>query len=128
HSKRRKCTDNGSLFSYAVHQAGIPLRYKFYCYRWDAGYADQMHDKFFVFDGEVVASGSYNLSDNAKQETMENMLVWRDPDLAGVFERQFEGLWVTGESEGRHQALLDQIAATEGDIPVLFPPTALERD
>ncbi len=121
----QRCWDKGFLFSYQVHQAGVPLRYKYYAYRWDNAYADQMHNKFFLFDHEIVASGSYNLSDNAEHDTMENMVVYRDPALASVFETRFETLWTTGEAEGLLESLTSDITEGEGDIPIVFPPMAL---
>lgn len=124
----QRCWDKGFLFSYQVHQAGVPLRYKYYAYRWDNAYADQMHNKFFLFDGQIVASGSYNLSDNAEHDTMENMVVYRDPALATMFETRFEQLWTTGEPEGRLDALHTQISEGPGDIPLVFPPMALDWD
>lgn len=124
----QRCWDKGFLYSYQVHEAGVPLRYKFYAYRWDTSYADQMHNKFFLFDGEVVASGSYNLSDNAEHDTMENMVVYRDADLAAVFERKFEELWTTGEDEDRLAELTSDVESGSGDIPLVFPPMALGWD
>lgn len=124
----QRCWDKGLLFSYHVHQAGVPLRYKYYAYRWDNAYADQMHNKFFLFDGQVVASGSYNLSDNAEHDTMENMLVYRDPALAARFEERFETLWTTGEANGLYDALTTEITSGTGDIPIVFPPMALDWD
>jgi phosphatidylserine/phosphatidylglycerophosphate/cardiolipin synthase-like enzyme len=122
----QRCWDKGFLFSYQVHSAGVPLRYKFYAYRWDTSYADQMHNKFFIFDGQTLASGSYNLSDNAEHDTMENMIVYRDEALATVFETRFESLWTTGEAEGLLEALTNDITEGEGDVPLVFTPMALD--
>ncbi|MBI2896023.1 MAG: DUF1669 domain-containing protein [Deltaproteobacteria bacterium] len=127
-SSVQRCWDKGFLFSYQVHEAGVPLRYKFYAYRWDTSYADQMHNKFFLFDGEVVASGSYNLSDNAEHDTMENMVVHRNPALAEMFERKFEELWTTGEEEDRLGTLTAGVQGGSDDIPLVFPPMALTWD
>lgn len=128
-SAQQRCLDSGFLFSYQVHEAGIPLRYKYYCYRWDASYAPQMHHKYFVFDGRILASGSYNLSDNAEHNTMENMVIYDAsafPGLVAAFERNFESMWVTGESEGLYDSLLDEVEnGTGATFPIVFPPMAL---
>jgi phosphatidylserine/phosphatidylglycerophosphate/cardiolipin synthase-like enzyme len=128
-SRQQACMDSGFLFSYQVHQAGIPLRYKFYCYRWDASYAPQMHHKYMVIDGRILASGSYNLSDNAEHNTMENMVIYDGsafPELVAAFEANFEGMWVTGEAEGLLASLTDEIEnGTESSFPIVFPPMAL---
>ncbi|MFH1436900.1 MAG: phospholipase D-like domain-containing protein, partial [Pseudomonadota bacterium] len=47
-SKQQECMDKGFYFSYAVHKAGIPLRFKYSCYRWDYRYAVQMHHKYMI--------------------------------------------------------------------------------
>ncbi|MBI5537263.1 MAG: hypothetical protein HY898_31365 [Deltaproteobacteria bacterium] len=127
--KQQACWDVGVLFSYPVQAAGVPLRFKLYCYRWDFSYALQMHHKYMVFDGSTVASGSYNLSDNAEHETMENMVVYSGqhlPDLAKAFESNFEGMWSTGESDGRYQKMMDLIEHTQDPIPLAFEPMALD--
>lgn len=131
-SARQACLDSGFLFSYQVHEAGIPLRYKYYCYRWDASYAVQMHHKYFVFDGRIVASGSYNLSDNAEHNTMENTVIYDGvafPGLVAAFEANFERMWVTGEAEGLYDSLIDEIEhGTRSSFPIVFPPMALTWD
>jgi phosphatidylserine/phosphatidylglycerophosphate/cardiolipin synthase-like enzyme len=127
--KQQACYDVGYLFSYPVQESGIALRFKFYCYRWDFSYALQMHHKYMVFDGETVASGSYNLSDNAEHATMENTVIYQGaqlPDLVKAFEDNFEGMWATGEADGRYQKLMDLIANTTDPIPIAFDPIALD--
>ncbi len=126
---QQACTESGLLFSHTLHSAGIPLRYKFYAYRWNASYALQMHHKYMVFDGTTLISGSYNLSDNAEHETMENMVQYEAtqwPDLVNAFEANFESIWVTGEPEQRYQKLMDLIANTTDPIPLVFDPIALD--
>jgi phosphatidylserine/phosphatidylglycerophosphate/cardiolipin synthase-like enzyme len=123
------CYDNGFYFSYQVQAAGIPLRFKTYCYRWDARYALQMHHKYFVFDGKILASGSYNLSDNAEHETMENMVIYDGavfPDLVAAFEQNFAALWETGGQEGLYEQLLYTVQETADPIPIVFAPMALD--
>jgi phosphatidylserine/phosphatidylglycerophosphate/cardiolipin synthase-like enzyme len=131
-SAQQACLDSGFLFSYQVHETGIQLRYKYYCYRWDASYAPQMHDKYFIFDGRIVASGSYNLSDNAEHNTMENMVIYDAsafPHLVASFEENFESIWRTGEAEGLYDSLLEEIeSGTDPTFPIVFPPMALTWD
>ncbi len=124
----RKCQDKGFYYSYPLYEAGIPLRFKYYCYRWHYTYAVQMHHKYMVFDGRLVASGSYNLSDNAEHNTMENMVFYDAsalPDLVAGFEANFEALWILGEAEGLYPALLQQISEATDSIPLVFAPMAL---
>ena len=124
----RKCLDKGFYYSYPLYAAGIPLRFKYYCYRWHYTYAVQMHHKYMVFDGRVVASGSYNLSDNAEHNTMENMVFYDSsalPDLVAAFEANFASLWDLGEAEGLYPKLLEEIDTATGPFPIVFEPMAL---
>jgi phosphatidylserine/phosphatidylglycerophosphate/cardiolipin synthase-like enzyme len=43
------------------------------------------HDKVMILDGEIVITGSYNWTVAAEQQNGENLLVIRDPRLAGVY-------------------------------------------
>jgi len=124
----RYCYDRGFYFSYPFYAAGIDLRFKYYCYRWHYTYAAQMHHKYLLFDGRIVASGSYNLSDNAEHNTMENMVIYNAhtlPDLVQAFEANFEELWVTGEAEGHYDVLVDEITGTSPTFPIVFDSMAL---
>ena len=129
--KQQECYDRGYYYSYPVHEAGIPLKFKYYCYRWHYSYAVQMHHKYMVVDGEIVASGSYNLSDNAEHNTMENMVVYDGRRFAGLvsdFEQNFEELWVEGEADNLYTDLLDLIENTRDPFPIVFEPMALTWD
>jgi len=126
-AKQRACTDKGFLFGYQIGQAGVDVRYKYYAYRWDHGYAPQMHHKFMVVDGEALYSGSYNLSDNAEHETFENMTVWKGAENAALvraFEENFEKIWKTGKDESKLAALNARIDQP-GDFPIVFDAMAL---
>jgi phosphatidylserine/phosphatidylglycerophosphate/cardiolipin synthase-like enzyme len=43
------------------------------------------HDKVMILDGETVITGSYNWTVAAETDNGENLLVIRDPRLAGVY-------------------------------------------
>jgi phosphatidylserine/phosphatidylglycerophosphate/cardiolipin synthase-like enzyme len=43
------------------------------------------HDKVMILDGAIVITGSYNWTVAAEQQNGENLLVIRDPRLAGVY-------------------------------------------
>jgi phosphatidylserine/phosphatidylglycerophosphate/cardiolipin synthase-like enzyme len=125
-SKQQARLDKGFYYSYVLHAAGIPLRFKYSCYRWDYHYAVQMHHKYAVFDGRVVASGSYNLSDNAEHNTMENLVVYQPAaGLADAFEDNFRSVWDTGVAQKRYESLVDLIENTSKPIPIVFEPMAL---
>ncbi len=122
------CYDTGFLFSFALHQAGVPVRFKAYAYRWHYRYAVQMHHKYILIDGRKVLTGSYNLSDNAEHNTMENLLVFDGaayPQLVQDFVDNFEALWELGRAEGRYEAFLAEISDGVGPVPIVFEPMTL---
>lgn len=125
---REDCMFGGMYFSYELAQQGIPTRFKYYAYRWDYSYAEQMHHKFFVVDGRWLVTGSYNWSDNAETNTMENVVILdgdRYPAVVQDFEDEFERMWATGESEGLYDALLADVRTGTGPMDIVFPPMAL---
>ncbi|MGB0591659.1 MAG: phospholipase D-like domain-containing protein [Myxococcota bacterium] len=124
-SKQQACTDRGFYYSYAMHEAGIPIRFKHYAYRWHYTYAPQMHHKYIVLDGETVLSGSYNLSDNAEHNTLENLVVYQLDSLADSFTSNFDRMWRTGEEDGLYEDLLAELTEGTGDIPLVYDSMAL---
>jgi len=130
-AQREDCLNKGFYFSYLVEQADIPLRFKYYAYRWHYSYAKQMHHKYLVFDGETVVSGSYNLSDNAEHNTLENIVVYRKADYPKLVERfksNFTDIWETGRGEGLYDQLVSEIENASDTIPIVFEPMALSYD
>ena len=52
-----------------------------------------MHHKFALFDGRLLANGSFNWTRSATRDNDENLVVSDDANLARVFGLQFEKLW-----------------------------------
>ncbi|WAS91708.1 phospholipase D-like domain-containing protein [Nannocystis punicea] len=128
-AKRRACEDRGFLFGYVVGASGVAVRYKYYAYRWHASYAQQMHHKYMLVDGDELWTGSYNLSDNAEHNTFENMLVFRGPEYAELIARfadNFAEIWDTGRADDRLAALHHDID-DGGPVPLVFPAMALDH-
>ncbi len=128
-AQQRACTDKGFLYGRVVGSSGIQVRYKYYSYRWDASYAAQMHDKYFLFDGETLLTGSYNLSDNAEHDTFENMLVFKGAEfksLIAAYEGNFASIWDTGRGP-RFDGIQTAIQ-TANTIPLVFDPVSLDWD
>jgi phosphatidylserine/phosphatidylglycerophosphate/cardiolipin synthase-like enzyme len=59
----------------------------------DAGRSALMHNKFWIFDGQVVWTGSTNASVNGVFKQNNNVLVMRSPEIAFIYEREFQELW-----------------------------------
>jgi phosphatidylserine/phosphatidylglycerophosphate/cardiolipin synthase-like enzyme len=128
-SKRQSCLDKGFLYSYALQDMGIDLRYKYYSYRWHYSYAAQMHHKYMIIDDETVVSGSYNLSDNAEHNTMENIAIYHSGafgELVESFVNNFDQMWVTGDTEALYESLMNEIEhGTSNTFPIVFDAMAL---
>lgn len=52
-----------------------------------------MHHKFALFDGRLLANGSFNWTRSATHNNDENLVVTDDPNLLRVFAEQFGRLW-----------------------------------
>lgn len=60
-----------------------------------------MHHKFAVFDGRVLANGSFNWTRSATTSNEENLVVTDDANLLRCFAGQFEALWAKFAPDGR---------------------------
>ncbi len=66
-------------------RGGVPLR---------TDHTDaHMHNKFAIFDGEKLLTGSYNWTRSATRENQENYLVTDDELLVAAYQREFDRLW-----------------------------------
>ena len=72
-----------------LHNAGIPTSI-------DAAHAIA-HDKVMVVDGAVVITGSFNFTKAAGEKNAENLLVIRDPQLAGKYVGNWEAHFAHSE-------------------------------
>ncbi len=127
-SQTRHCLDSGFYFSYEVSELkGIPLRFKYYAYRWDYHYAVQMHHKYIIIDGDELHTGSYNFSDNAEHNTFDDTLTFAGPEFAGLvgsYEANFAQIWDQGRAEGLYNQLMAKLP-TANPVPIVFDPMAL---
>ncbi len=124
------CWDRGFLYAYALHLEGIDVRFKHYSYRWHYSYAPQMHHKYIVVDERVVATGSYNLSDNAEHGTMENIVVLdaaQHPEVVRRFVANFDALYETHRDGSALESLYADIADGDG-FPIVYDAMSLTWD
>lgn len=68
--------------------AGIPVRI--------GSGPHYMHHKFAIFDGRVLANGSFNWTRSATLNNQEDLVVMADPTLVAAFAAEFARLWETG--------------------------------
>ena len=83
-SDNDKQHDSGSDIA-RLRDRGVPVRLD------DASY--HMHHKFALFDGRVLANGSFNWTRSATRDNDENLVVSDDANLVRVFGLQFGKLW-----------------------------------
>ena len=80
-----------------------------------------MHNKFWIFDGQIVWTGSTNITERGIFKQDNNVLVLQSPELAAIYEREFQEMW-EGQFGPRSPSHLDeQIANVDGSqIVVVF--------
>ena len=52
-----------------------------------------MHNKFAVIDAKLVATGSFNYSQNADTKNEENLVFINDSVIASEFKNDFDLIW-----------------------------------
>lgn len=75
-------------------EAQIPVYVWDPCYRKKTSHRPLMHNKFCVFGGETVWTGSFNFTYEASRIHQENVVVLHDPALAAAFKGQFHTIKV----------------------------------
>jgi len=68
--------------------AGIPVR--------QDGNPNVLHHKVFIFDEQIVALGSFNFSNSARDSNSENMLIIHNPEIAARFLAEFRARFAEG--------------------------------
>ena len=80
-----------------------------------------MHNKFWIFDGQIVWTGSTNITENGIFDQDNNAIAIQSPELAAIYEREFQEMW-DGQFGPRSPSTLDeQVAMVNGSrIVVVF--------
>ena len=97
-----------SLFE-ALKNGGVEVR--------DDARTALMHNKFWIFDGGTVWTGSTNITVNGIFRNNNNVIVIRSPEVGAIYEREFTEMW-EGEFGPRSPSTADQQAATIDGTPV----------
>ncbi len=80
-----------------------------------------MHDKFWIFDGQIIWTGSTNITENGNFRNNNNVIVFHAPELAAIYENEFSEM-LAGEF-GTRSPSTPEMQSTEIDgtkIQVLF--------
>jgi phosphatidylserine/phosphatidylglycerophosphate/cardiolipin synthase-like enzyme len=59
----------------------------------DLGRTAFMHNKFWVFDRQIVWTGSTNITKSGIYAQNNNVIIIRSPELANIYEREFDEMW-----------------------------------
>lgn len=87
----------------------------------DAGRSALMHNKFWIFDQQITWTGSTNISTNGIFKQNNNVLVIHSPEVAFIFEREFQEMWGGQFGPRAPSTLNNQWAILDGTpIQILF--------
>jgi phosphatidylserine/phosphatidylglycerophosphate/cardiolipin synthase-like enzyme len=76
-----------------------------------------MHNKFWIFDGQTVWTGSTNVTVSGIYQQNNNTVVVHSPEVAAIYEREFEEMW-NDQFGPRSPSTADQQSAMVNGIPI----------
>ncbi|HET9909985.1 MAG TPA: phospholipase D-like domain-containing protein [Anaerolineales bacterium] len=80
-----------------------------------------MHNKFWIFDGQIVWTGSTNITENGIFKQDNNTIVIQSAALATIYEREFQEMWDGQFGPTSPSSLDEQITNVDGSqIVVVF--------
>jgi phosphatidylserine/phosphatidylglycerophosphate/cardiolipin synthase-like enzyme len=80
-----------------------------------------MHNKFWIFDGQTVWTGSTNITQNGIFKQDNNVLVIHSPEVAVIYEREFAEMWDGQFGPTSPSQLNEQTAVVNGSqVVVVF--------
>ena len=80
-----------------------------------------MHNKFWIFDSELVWTGSTNITENGIFKQDNNTIVIQSPELAAIYEREFQEMWDGEFGPTSTSQLAQQTTNVDGSvIKVIF--------
>ena len=56
-----------------------------------------MHNKFAIFDGRILLTGSYNWTESAEKYNWENVIILEDTAVVRTYKDEFEKMWKKAE-------------------------------
>jgi phosphatidylserine/phosphatidylglycerophosphate/cardiolipin synthase-like enzyme len=82
-----------------------------------------MHNKFWIFDGQTVWTGSTNVTVNGNFRNNNNTIVIESPEVAAIYDREFAEMW-DGEFGPNSPSTVDaQSVIIDGTpVQILFAP------
>jgi phosphatidylserine/phosphatidylglycerophosphate/cardiolipin synthase-like enzyme len=80
-----------------------------------------MHNKFWIFDGQMVWTGSTNITENGIFKQDNNAIVIQSPELAAIYEAEFQEMW-DGQFGPKSPSQIEQqtVVVNGSPIQVIF--------
>lgn len=90
----------------------------------DDGRGALMHNKFWIFDGYLVWTGSTNITENGNFRNNNNAILIASRRIAEIYEREFIEMFVDGQFGPRSPSTVELQSTTVNDTPlvVYFAP------
>ncbi len=80
-----------------------------------------MHNKFWIFDGQILWTGSTNITESGIFVQDNNTIVFNSHELAAIYEREFQEMWDGQFGPRSPSQLADQSLVLNGmPIQVIF--------
>ncbi len=96
-----------------LEDAGIDVK--------DDGRSALMHNKFIVFDGQMVWTGATNLTVNGIFKNNNNAILIRSSRVAAIYENEFQEMWAGQFGPTSPSTLDQQFVTVDGvSVQVLF--------
>jgi phosphatidylserine/phosphatidylglycerophosphate/cardiolipin synthase-like enzyme len=76
-----------------------------------------MHNKFWIFDQQILWTGSTNITKNGIFIQNNNTIVFTAPELATIYEREFQEMW-DGKFGPRSPSQLNEQSLTLNGTPI----------
>ncbi len=92
-----------------LEKAGIKVK--------DDGRSALMHNKFWIFDGQIVWTGSTNITRNGNFRNNNNVIVLKSTEVAAMYEREFVEMW-DGQFGPRSPSTVEQQSTIIDGTPV----------
>lgn len=76
-----------------------------------------MHNKFWIFDGQVLWTGSTNITVNGIFKQNNNAIAIHSPELAAIYEAEFQEMW-DGQFGPRSPSQIEQQTLSVNGTPI----------
>jgi len=76
-----------------------------------------MHNKFWIFDGQIVWTGSTNITENGIFKQDNNTIVIQSRELAAIYENEFQEMW-NGKFGPKSPSQIEQQTTSVDGTPV----------